>query len=144
MMQKACWITRSDLVKLIRTRAEERKVVTNKSPAKVNMRVVCFFKYCSAECVSKGNWNFCQECNVWNQEIYVDAKEKHFIWGRCLWSYLYPQWVKIAPTDVYFRSKLKIFIFFKWLNYSKVSYDLSCMYSARYIKHDNLAAIFTH
>jgi hypothetical protein len=35
----------SNVVKLKRTRAEERSIVTNKSPAKIDMRVVCFFKY---------------------------------------------------------------------------------------------------
>lgn len=33
------------VVKLKRTRAEERSIDTNKSPAKIDTRVVCFFKY---------------------------------------------------------------------------------------------------
>jgi len=59
----------------MRLASEERSIVTNK----VDMRVVCFFKYCSAECVRKGDWIVCQEWNVGNQEIYIDAKGKHFL-----------------------------------------------------------------
>ena len=61
----------------------------------------------------KGNWVWCQKCNVWYDEICFGVKGKRqFICVRCQWLELYHQVIGIVPTEVHFLHTVRSFLIF--------------------------------
>jgi hypothetical protein len=65
----------SDYSKLIRSRADEKFTVTNRSPGKEEKCGFCFLTYCNIWSVKKCSWFLCQKSNIC---VVAEGKE-HFM-----------------------------------------------------------------